>query len=678
MLRSQDGIAGWQVKNIEPINALAVDPTDADTVYAAAGRTFPSGPGGLLRSRNAGTTWSTIARGEVVSVAVDPREPGTVYWGTYDVGVFRWTGGEAPGPPVFRANLRVPVAVDPDSGRVWAGSNDGVFTSAAGSSGWESRNRGIRGAADLSAIAADPTSPTVYAGSYGAVWKSPDGGVTWSRHETGLESRSIRALRIDPTRPDTLYAATDSGIFRSIDGGETWFGGTGLSAFVADVAVDPRSPSRVYAIAPDAGVFRSSDGGRSWSPSNAGLIVTQGYSVDVDAVTSTVWVGTYGGVFHSTDGGSTWTPMTNGLPSDVYSVRVAPSDGSTLYASTGQSLFGSNDGGASWHSLNHYGASIAIDPGDSRTVYTAAFGEAVRSTDGGASWTTPSGMPGVPVIGLAVGPGTDGAPSRVYAAAYGGGAYVLSGSEPCAPDAATLCLQGNRFQVSVDWSTADGRSGDGQAVALTRESGYFWFRTASDVELAVKVVDGTSVNGRFWFFAGSLTGVEFTIRVLDTQTGFVRTYTNPLGQVSSFADTEAFPDASSVRPPETLAEEIDVSPAPVSPAGACTGPPAALCVTGGRFQVSVQWETRDGRSGAGQAVPLTADAGYFWFFGAGNLELVVKVLDGRPVNGHFWVFSGALSNVAYTITVTDTETGIARTYANPQGRLASFADTGAF
>jgi hypothetical protein len=77
-------------------------------------------------------------------------------------------------------------------------------------------------------------------------------------------------------------------------------------------------------------------------------------------------------------------------------------------------------------------------------------------------------------------------------------------------------------------------------------------------------------------------------------------------------------------------------------------------------------------------VPLTEDSGSFWFFSPNNLELMVKVLDGRFVNGHFWVFYGALSDVAYEITVTDTTTGQVRVYANAQGTVASRADTSAF
>jgi hypothetical protein len=98
----------------------------------------------------------------------------------------------------------------------------------------------------------------------------------------------------------------------------------------------------------------------------------------------------------------------------------------------------------------------------------------------------------------------------------------------------------------------------------------------------------------------------------------------------------------------------------------------------GDFFVSVSWKSPDGTSGEGQAVPLTTNSGAFWFFSPDNLELVVKVLDGRAINGKWWVFYGALSNVEYTITVTDTQTGAVRTYFNPQGQLASVADTAAF
>ena len=82
-------------------------------------------------------------------------------------------------------------------------------------------------------------------------------------------------------------------------------------------------------------------------------------------------------------------------------------------------------------------------------------------------------------------------------------------------------------------------------------------------------------------------------------------------------------------------------------------------------------------TGNGTARTLTADTGFFWFFNSANVELVVKILDGRSINGNFWVFYGALSDVAYTLTITDTQTNRTKTFTNPQGTLASVADTAA-
>ncbi len=87
--------------------------------------------------------------------------------------------------------------------------------------------------------------------------------------------------------------------------------------------------------------------------------------------------------------------------------------------------------------------------------------------------------------------------------------------------------------------------------------------------------------------------------------------------------------------------------------------PQTLCLQEGRFEVRVLW--RDPRSGdhgeAGSSgFDFSDDSGTFWFFDPTNVELVVKVLDARTVNGFQWAFYGALSDVEYWITITDTQT----------------------
>ena len=106
--------------------------------------------------------------------------------------------------------------------------------------------------------------------------------------------------------------------------------------------------------------------------------------------------------------------------------------------------------------------------------------------------------------------------------------------------------------------------------------------------------------------------------------------------------------------------------------------PTQLCLNDNRFRLEVTWRDFDGNTGVGMAVPLTDDTGTFWFFDAQNVELVIKVLDGRAINDRFWVYYGALSNVEYTITVTDTLTGAIKTYRNPLDEFGSVGDTEAF
>ena len=275
------------------------------------------------------------------------------------------------------------------------------------------------------------------------------------------------------------------------------------------------------------------------------------------------------------------------------------------------------------------------------------------------------------------------------------------GPGPCVAGATILCLNANRFKVEVSWSVPDqGTSGAGQAMPLTGDTGYFWFFSSANIELVIKVLDARGVNGHFWVFYGALSDVAYTIRVTDTQTGAVQQYENAYHNLASFADTSAFaaeivgPQAERLERQPLSAAEIEnlsttelyamygaltqtkASAAAVAP---CTAGSETLCLNGGRFQVTVEWSApSQGKSGHGMAHSITGDTGYLWFFTDTNVELVIKVLDARGVNGHYWVFYGALSNVQYTITVKDTGTGATQIYENPDGHQASNADTKAF
>ncbi len=238
---------------------------------------------------------------------------------------------------------------------------------------------------------------------------------------------------------------------------------------------------------------------------------------------------------------------------------------------------------------------------------------------------------------------------------------------PCVAGAGNLCLLGGRFRVAVRFRV-NNAPGTGQAVPQSNQTGLFWFFDAANIELIVKMIDGQGLNGFFWTYYGGLSDVEYWITVTDTQKGDSRTYHNSPGSLCGLGDVNSF-----AHPAADTAGDAS-APAIASKAGCA---PGTLCLQGGRFQVSVTWKTGSA-NGTGTPMTLTDQSGMFWFFDPANIELVVKVIDARSFNGKFWVFYGALSDVEYDLTVTDTTTGFSHTYHNTQGNLCGKGDTSTF
>jgi len=121
-------------------------------------------------------------------------------------------------------------------------------------------------------------------------------------------------------------------------------------------------------------------------------------------------------------------------------------------------------------------------------------------------------------------------------------AVSAGGATPCIVDDKTLCLNGGRFQVRTHWTKTDGSSGDGHAVALTGDSGYFWFFDSANIEAVTKVLNGCGLNDAYWVFAAGLTNVRVDLDVLDTKTGLPYSKENPQGTpFAPIQDTGAFP-----------------------------------------------------------------------------------------------------------------------------------------
>ncbi len=86
----------------------------------------------------------------------------------------------------------------------------------------------------------------------------------------GLTNTFVSSLAIDPATPTILYAGTNSGgVFKSTDGGGLDPMNDGLTnTFVSSLAIDPETSTTLYAgtypppfTGPPGGVFKSSNGG---------------------------------------------------------------------------------------------------------------------------------------------------------------------------------------------------------------------------------------------------------------------------------------------------------------------------------------------------------------------------------------------------------------------------------
>ena len=224
--------------------------------------------------------------------------------------------------------------------------------------------------------------------------------------------------------------------------------------------------------------------------------------------------GTPGTLLASVPATATAVPVTNGstVNTQFYAVPI----GSALTLPAARTIY------AGLQFDGTQGFFVGID-GSATTPVRPGY----VSKDGGLSWLAETSV--------------DTNPTNPYHA-FGIRVVPQLAQTNCVPTTTALCLQGSRFKVEATFQAPDGTSGSAQVVQLTPDSGYLWFFAAANVEAIVKVLAGCALNQHFWVFAGGLTNVHTVIKVTDTQTGAVRTYTNPQSTpFQPLQDTSALP-----------------------------------------------------------------------------------------------------------------------------------------
>jgi hypothetical protein len=124
-----------------------------------------------------------------------------------------------------------------------------------------------------------------------------------------------------------------------------------------------------------------------------------------------------------------------------------------------------------------------------------------------------------------------------------------------------------------------------------------------------------------------------------------------------------------------------------SNASLCAPSPTVVCLLDNRFRVTVDYvnpfSTPPNQPGTFLAARLlegsqNPDTALFGFGSAHAVEVVVRVQDTRPFASRFDIYYGGMTDVGYTVTVTDTQTGATRQYTNVASQVGGGVDRGSF
>ncbi len=453
----------------------------------------------------------------------------------------------------------------------------GAFASAVGSAGVGTWTATPNSGAQTIVVGPDGSVDTDWNGQFSLqLARSSDHGASWQsfqgpgRADFAPHVQTL-VLAVDPA--GGLYAAFNTSananllaqLYLSSDGGSWTLLSSEANQYL-DLAVDPFASGTLFLHGGLSGAFpsgplvngrlrRSTDGGGHWVQIDQPLIVGIGvlrsvtsFSLDartpgrVYAATATdainpgpaapaLWV--------STDSGSAWAPLAANLPGIFNTLVVDPFQPSRIYGGGPAGIFRSDDGGLTFVSQSVVPTrQIVADPLHEGWLYTATLTNGVLATsDGGATWNPlNSGLADLAINELALD-------------AFGGYLYAATSTAVFvyqAPAPGTLVLSAaHPFGITLTATDQrTGRTGSGVATQVNDLWGYFSIpaitSNPNNPEVFVKMLDGTALNGSFWFFYGGLTDLEYTLTVTEVATGRQRTYTKPAGSECGGSDTAAF------------------------------------------------------------------------------------------------------------------------------------------
>jgi photosystem II stability/assembly factor-like uncharacterized protein len=260
--KSTDGGKTWKnvgLRDGQQIPAILIDPKNPDRVFVAVlGHPYgPNAERGAYRTTDGGKTWEKVLGKDentgAVALAFDPTDAKTIYAALWESRQGPWENGswQGPGSGLYKSV---------DGGTKWTQLTKGLPTA-------EQR----LGRIGITVAPSEPKRlyAMVDAPQLGGVYRSDDAGESWQRvnSEQRVWGRGsdFAEVKADPKNKDIVYVANTSA-YRSTDGGKTFtaFKGAPGGDDYHTFWISPDDP-QIILLACDQGAVITVNGGKTWS-----------------------------------------------------------------------------------------------------------------------------------------------------------------------------------------------------------------------------------------------------------------------------------------------------------------------------------------------------------------------------------------------------------------------------